>query len=200
MANISAYAPNPSPDGKWIAYGRGHIGITDLPERLILMATDASETRVINASLDREVTDLAWSPESQLLLTIESEGNTLPWIYQLETGKLTQAHDGIYDIEQITAGDNGMTAMTVSTPGNPQELYILSRDGFREATSFNHEWLDEVIVQEVHELRFQSPHGEVQGWYLLPCRLRRGRHISPCAEHSWRSTRGLGLLDQVNVA
>ena len=30
---FSAYAPLPSPDGKWLAYERSHIGVTDLPTR-----------------------------------------------------------------------------------------------------------------------------------------------------------------------
>ena len=170
----SAYAPYPSPDGKWIAYGRGHIGITDLPERLVVMATDDSEERVINESLDREVFDLAWSPESRLMLSIESDGNLQPWVYDPESDSLSQAHDGRYEIEQISAGVDGAMAMSLSTPGNPQELYILSRGELREATRFNHEWLDEVIVQEVHELRFNSPHGALQGWYLLPVGYKDG--------------------------
>ena len=170
----SAFAPYPSPDGKWIAYGRNHIGLTDMPERLVLTATAGAEERVINESLDREVFDLAWSPESRLMLSIESEGNLQPWKYDPESGSLTKAHDGIYDIEQISAGGDGIMAMSVSTPSNPQELYILSGDELREATRFNHEWLDEVIVQEVHELRFNSPQGAVQGWYLLPVDYKDG--------------------------
>lgn len=165
---FSAYAPFPSPDGNWIAYGRGHIGITDMPERLVVMATDGSETRIINESLDREAFDLAWSPDNQLALSVESEGNLLPWIYNPQSDSLFLAHDGRYEIEQISAGDDGIMAMSVSTPSNPQELYILSGGELREATRFNHEWLEEVIVQEVHELRFNSPNGAVQGWYLLP--------------------------------
>jgi dipeptidyl aminopeptidase/acylaminoacyl peptidase len=170
----SAYAPSPSPDGRWIAYGRGHIGITDMPERLALMGVDGSETRVINEALDREVFDLAWAPDNELILSIESEGNLLLWVYQPETDSLNLAHDGLYDIEQIAAGGKSLTAMTVSTPTNPQELYVLCNGEFREATSFNHEWLAEVIVQGVQELRFQSPHGEVQGWYLLPVGYQEG--------------------------
>ena len=171
----SAYSPNPSPDGKWIAYGRGHIGVTDMPERLVIMSTDGAESRVINETLDREVFDLAWSPESRLALSIESEGNLLPWTYDPEGDALAQAHDGIYEIEQLSAGASGLLAMTVSTPRNPQELYILGGGAFREATGFNHEWLDEVIVQEVHELRFHSPQGAVQGWYLHPVGYERGK-------------------------
>ena len=171
----SAYAPSPSPDGKWIAYKRGHIGVTDMPERLVILSTDGAESRLINESLDREVFDLAWSPESRLMLSIESDGNLLPWIYDPETDALKQAHDGIYEIEQISAGADGLLAMTVSTPRNPQELYILRGGEFRESTGFNHDWLDEVIVQEVQELRFTSPQGEVQGWYLLPAGYESGK-------------------------
>ena len=52
---FSVYAPTPSPDGKWIACGRGHIGVTDMPERLLLIAADGSETRVVNETLDRKL-------------------------------------------------------------------------------------------------------------------------------------------------
>ncbi len=173
--SYTAYGPTPSPDGKWIAYRRGHIGVTDLPERLVLMSADGAETRVINADLDREVIDLAWSPDSELLLSIEGEGNILPWLYQPESAELAQLHDGIFEIEQIAAGANGLAALTLSTPRNPQELYLLSNGGLREATTFNHDWLAEVFVQDVHELRYESPQGPVQGWYLLPLDYEAGK-------------------------
>ena len=171
----SAYSPSPAPDGSWIAYSRAHIGITDKPERLLLLSTAGADSRVINARLDREVFDRAWSPESQLALCIESEGNRLPWTYDPAADKLKQLDAGRYEIEQISAGARGLTAMTVSTPSNPHELYILTGDGIREATGFNHAWLDEVMVQAINELRFDSPQGEVQGWYLLPVGYEKGK-------------------------
>ena len=170
----SAFSPQPSPDGSWIAYARSHIGVTDRPERLVVAATDGSEARVINETLDREVFDLAWSPDNQLALSIESQGNLLPWIYDPDADALRLAQAGTYEIEQLSAGGNGLLALTVSTPANPQELYILSAGDLREATCFNHDWLEEVIVQEVQELRYDSPNGAVQGWYLLPVGYERG--------------------------
>ena len=164
----SVYAPEPSPDGKWIACERSPIGITDMPTRLLVMAADGSETRIVNQAIDRETFDYAWSPEGTLALTLESEGKILPWRYDPESDSLSPAHEGIYEIEQIDSGRGGLLAMTVSTPGNPQELYVLVDGELKEATNFNHTLLDEVFVQDVHELRYESPNGAVQGWYILP--------------------------------
>ncbi len=171
----SVYLPTPSPDGKWLACGRSLIGVTDIPMRLLVMAADGSDVRIVNEVHDREVMDWAWSPDSKLAFTLESEGTVLPWLYDPESDASQQLHAGICDIEQIDIGIGGSLAMTVSTPRNPQELYTLSGDRFVEASQFNHAWLEEVIVQDLHELRFQSPHGEVQGWYICPVGYEAGK-------------------------
>ena len=172
---FNVYAPLPSPDGKWIACGRMVINITDFPTRLLVMAVDGSDVRVVNESIDREANDWKWSPDNKLAFAVETEGTALPWLYDPISDECLLLHDGIYEIEQLDIGAGGTLAMTVSTPENPQELYMLREDNFVEATSFNHEFLNEVIVQEVHELRFQSPNGEVQGWYLLPVGHENGK-------------------------
>ena len=172
----SIYLPTPSPDGKWIACGRSRIGVTDIPMRFLVISSDGSETRVINEQYDREVSGWAWSPDSKLAFAVVSEGTVLPYLYDPESNTSEQLHDGIYEIEQLDIGKGGQLAMTVSTPKNPQELYTFDKDkGFQEATTFNHKWLSEVIVQDVHELRFQSPHGEVQGWYIHPVGYEEGK-------------------------
>ena len=177
---FSVYAPKPSPDGRWIACARSPIGITDTPALLVILSTDGRETRVVNESLDREAVDWAWSQDNVLALSIESEGTVLPWLYDPDADQLNRAHEGVYDVEQIDIGANGALAMTVSTPANPQELYLLAQGQFREVTSVNHDWLDEVIVQPVRELRFDSPDGEVQGWYILPVGYETGA-LAPLA-------------------
>ena len=171
----SLYLPTPSPDGQWLACGRRLIGITDSPTRLLVMAVDGSDARVINAEHDREALDWAWSTESKLAFALESEGAALPWLYDPQTDDSQQLDDGIYDIEQLDIGVGGRLAMTVSTPRNPQELYTLADGKLAEVSQFNHAWLNEVIVQDVHELRFQSPHGEAQGWYIHPVGYEAGK-------------------------
>jgi dipeptidyl aminopeptidase/acylaminoacyl peptidase len=172
----NVYLPTPSPDGKWIACGRTLIGITDVPMRFVVMSSDGSETRIVNEQYDREVDDWAWSPDSKLAFTIASEGTTLPYLYDPKSNISKQLHDGLYDIEQLDIGKDGKLAMVVSTPKNPQELYTFDRsNGFQEATTFNHGWLNEVIVQDVHGFRFQSPQGEVQGWYIHPVGYEEGK-------------------------
>ena len=172
----NVYLPTPSPDGKWIACGRTGIGVTDVPMRFLVMASDGSETRIINEQYDREVEDWAWSPDSKLAFTIATEGTTLPCLYDPISDTSEQLHNGIYDIEQLDISQDGQLAMTVTTPKNPQELYTLNaKNGFQEVTNFNHKWLDEVIVKDVHEFRFQSPNGEVQGWYIYPVGYEEGK-------------------------
>jgi dipeptidyl aminopeptidase/acylaminoacyl peptidase len=169
------YSPLPSPDGKWLAYFSRVVDVTDIPSSLVVMSTDGTDSRVITAQYDREVEDFTWSVDSQLVFTLSSEGTVNPYRYEPQSDASEQLHSGLYDIEQITVNADGMLAMSVSTPHNPQELYTLDGDTFAEATTFNHAWLSEVYVQEVHELRFQSPHGEVQGWYIKPVGYEDGK-------------------------
>ena len=165
---FNVYAPLPSPDGKWIACGRSLINITDIPTRLVVMAVDGSDVRIVNQTIDREAIDWKWSPDNKLAFVVQTEGRALPCLYDPTTDESTFAHEGTYEIEQLDIGRDGVLAMTVSTPENPQELYTLRDGAFTEATRFNHDLLSQVIVQDVRQLRFQSPNGEVQGWYLLP--------------------------------
>lgn len=116
----SNYAPLPSPDGKWLAFGRVPIGVTDIPMRLLVMAVDGTEFRIVNEAIDREAVEWAWSQENQLAFTVESEGRTLPWIYDPASDTSRQLHDGLYDIEQFDIGVGGVMSMTVSTPQNPR--------------------------------------------------------------------------------
>jgi len=168
------YLPLPSPDGKWLAYIRRVVGITDIPMRLIVMSTDGSDIRVVSDKYDREAVHWSWSPDNKLAFALASEGVANPYLYDPETDTSEQLHSGLYDIENLAINADGTLAMSVSTPQNPQELYTLNGDTFTEATCFN-EWLDGVIVQDVHELRFESPHGEVQGWYLKPVGYEDGK-------------------------
>ncbi len=162
------YLPSLSSDGKWIAYVRRVVDVTDIPMRLVVMASDGTDIRIVNESYDRETFHWAWSPNNQLAFVLGSEGTANPYLYDPATDTSKQLHSGIYDIEQLAINADNTLAMTVSTPKNPQELYTLTGNDFAEITTFNHKWLEEVIVQDVHELRFESPHGEVQGWYIKP--------------------------------
>ena len=164
----SLYDPLPSPDGEWLALGMLPVDATDIPMRLLLLSLRDGDMRAINETLDREALSWRWSSDGKLAFTLESEGTTTPWLYNLDSDSSRQLHAGRYDIEDFDIADSGKLAMSVSTPRNPCELYTLLGGDFREATDFNHAWLDEVIVQEVRELRYMTPQGPAQGWYMLP--------------------------------
>ena len=170
----SLYDPLPSPDGEWLALGMLPVDATDIPMRLLLLSLHDGEMRAINETLDREALSWRWSSDGKLAFTLESEGTTTPWLYNPGSDSSRQLHAGRYDIEDFDIADSGKLAMSVSTPRNPCELYTLLGGDFREATDFNHEWLDEVIVQEVRELRYMTPQGNAQGWYMLPLDYQPG--------------------------
>jgi len=172
--DYNIYLPLPSPDGKWLAYIRRVVGVTDIPMRLIVMSTDGTDIRVVTKPYDRQAVHWSWSPDSKLAFALASEGTTTPYLYDPEADTSEQLHNGLYDIENIAINGDGLLAMSISTPQNPQELYTLSGDEFNEVTYFN-DWLDEIIVQDVHELRFDSPHGKVQGWYIKPVGYEDGK-------------------------
>ena len=174
--DFNEYLPLPSPDDNWVAYVRRVLGATDYPNRLVVRSTDGSDIRVVTDPLDREIADYSWSDNSKLAFSVTSEGTTLPYLYDPDSDISEKLHDGLYDIESLDISLDGKLAMSASTPQNPQELYIWdSENGFRAATTFNQGWLDEVIVQEVHEMRFESPNGAVQGWYILPVGYEEGK-------------------------
>lgn len=174
--DYAVYAPTPSPDGKWIACVRIISMKTDYQGQFILIPTDGSGIRNINKSLDREAIVWAWSPDSKLTFGLASEGNVLPYVYDPVNDELEQLDSGIYEIGGIDISVDGALAMTISTPANPSELYTFDKSsGRKEVTDFNHEFLNEVIVQDVHELRYDSPNGQVQGWYIYPVGYEKGK-------------------------
>ena len=172
----SNYAPLPSPDGKWLAFGRVPIGVTDFPMRLLVMAVDGSDIRIVNEAIDREAVAWAWSQENQLAFTVESEGRTLPWIYGPCQRYFAPAARRPLRYRAIRHWRRRFDVHDRVHAAEPPGTSIFCGMGTssKRADSTGTGW-SEVIVQDARELRFQSPHGEIQGWYLLPVDYQPGQ-------------------------
>ncbi len=171
--------PALSPDGRWVAFMRTAKEATDDFFYLTLMPIDEEgEWLDINVGIDRQAHWMKWAPNNTLVAGFASEGRLLPHEYNPETETWTQLFEDDLEVLSCSVGANGQLAMTVSTPQNPNEVYCRPAKGadIHRLTHVNQDFLDEVIVQDVHEIRIQSDDGvEIQGWYILPVGYEEGQ-------------------------
>jgi dipeptidyl aminopeptidase/acylaminoacyl peptidase len=176
----SSFAPLPSPDGQWIAFGRiPREQLSERITRLSIMPAQGGEIRELNMELDRNIGDYHWKPDSSgILFTGLSEGNIELYEVSLEDGNIEKLIAGEMHIESFDVQADAGIAYNVSTPFNPSELFwqASSLDQPVQLTHVNQKFLDSVIVQKTHELRWTSPSGvEIQGWYILPVGYEEGK-------------------------
>jgi dipeptidyl aminopeptidase/acylaminoacyl peptidase len=180
--SFANYAPLPSPDGKWIAYGRrprNVPGETEAIVRLSVMPSSGGEAVDLNMQLDRSVVAYDWSPDGSAIIFSAGDSGDGP-IYRVTVGggEVETMLSGMFETMELTVGPDGSVAYTASTPANPGELYRQSpgNTDIVQLTELNRKFLDEVLVQDVHEMRFRNPQGEeLQGWYILPVGYEEGR-------------------------
>ena len=173
----AVFSGYPSPDGKWLTMHRRDAKNLAKTGEYVLQSLETGESRILNKALDRNIGGERWTDDNQLLFIAASEGSHLPYKYNPVADASTQLADGDFTFSGFNADTNGNLALAVSTPKNPSELYVLSADGEMKAlTEVNKSFLDDVQVQETHEIRFQAPSGtEIQGWYILPPDYEEGK-------------------------
>ncbi len=176
------FDPIPSPDGKWLAYSRlprQSGSITESVLRISVMPIDGGDTRDLNLAFDRSPIDIAWSKDSSSIIFSGLNYGDAP-IYRVPAsgGTVETLLSGRFKSDSISVDANGNVAFTASTPIFPVELNWLAAGSseYKSITDFNNDFLNEVIVQETHELRFKNPDGEeIQGWYILPVGYEEGK-------------------------
>lgn len=179
----SAFAPLPSPNGQWLAYihypRRRYFMDGQVPARLTIRPAEGGEARTLNLEFDRSIDDFAWlSDSSGLVFASPSMGDG--WVFKvvLESGSITSlASAGTFRASEISLSDEGGVAFAASMPSNPGELFWLApgKEVHQALTDFNAQWLKDVVVQETHEMWFDSPSGKkIQGWYILPVGYEEG--------------------------
>ncbi len=178
--------PRPSPDGRWIAYRR-------FPEakyfeilRLTIIPSEGGEPRDLTLEADLELAEsvrpwanFKWTADSSaLIFNANSWGNVEVYRVTVADGSIETIISGRMAVEELDLGPQGGIAFTASMPTNPSELFWMppEADEPEQVSEVNKKFLDEVIVQETHELRFRGPDGlELQGWYLLPVGYEEGK-------------------------
>ena len=187
-----------SPDGSNLAMIRvrntdARSLLENVPELVVQGVEDGVVTPVA-AELDRSIAAFDWAADSRsLTFAVESEGFTPLLRATLQATAMTTVCEGALLASALSVASDGSVAFAASTPVAPTELWLAGAGvpagpgdshagagvpaGARRLTDFNRSWLDEVIVQEPHELWFETPSGNrIQGWYLLPVGYEDGAH------------------------
>src|SRR5262245_9886096 len=83
------FAPAPSPDGKWIAYG-------DQTQSLYVMPAEGGERKVVDKSAKAEINDYTWSADGRWLAYTKQMDNdyTAVAVYDTKTGESTTLSHG----------------------------------------------------------------------------------------------------------
>jgi dipeptidyl aminopeptidase/acylaminoacyl peptidase len=173
--------PVVSPDGRKIAF----IGYDDKVQtyqvtKLHVMNIDGSGKRELLADLDRSVSDLVWSTDSDgIFYQYDDHGDTKIAFTSLDS----QSRDIATNLGGTTIGrpygggsfsvsDNGAIAYTHVTPHRPAELAVVEnrRSDPKVITSFNAGLLDWRQLGVVEEIWYKSSIDgrDIQGWVVTP--------------------------------
>ncbi len=176
----SSVDPTASPDGEWIAFVRfPREQLSERIARLAIMPAAGGEIRDLNLEFDRNFNEFKWIPDSSgLLINALNEGDIELYRISLATGEVEKEIGGTQYIEAFDVHAEAGIAFTSSTAFDPSELYwqASSVDKPVQMTQVNQKFLDSVIIQKQHEIRWKSPSGiEIQGWYLLPVDYEQGK-------------------------
>ena len=177
----ASFSPQPSPDGNWIAFIRypHRDSMSEHITRLAVVSADGGDVRDLNIALDQSALGFSWTADSSAIVFNGWTRGTGP-IHKVtvDGSEMDIVAEGDFKSIQLDQHENGDIAFTASTYNTLTELFWLPA-GSNEATQmshFNQKFIDEVIVQEHHELVFTSPDGnEVQGWYMLPVGYEEGQ-------------------------
>ncbi len=174
--DISDTSPQISPDGKWVAFIR-MIMPFDALERLIVKPVDGGEERTLNLEIDRAPFNFRWTADNILIANVGDQGDSVFYRIDPADGAYEQLFTDRIEAAELDVSPLGGVTFTASTPYNPQELFWLPSGASSpvQVTAFNEKFLDGVVVQEVHEMRYETPNGEIQGWYMLPVGYEEGK-------------------------
>ncbi len=172
--------PLPSPDGRWIAYLRTPVENMAAAQALLaVIPADGGEPRDLTREFDRSLVSFEWARDGNtLVFSANSWGACEIYAVSPQGGPVERVVSGKMDIQYMDTGPDGGIAFAASTPLSPPELFWQApgADEPIPLTSVNTKFLNEVIVQPTHELRYTAPDGQqLQGWYILPVGYEEGK-------------------------
>jgi len=170
-AGHTAFSPDVSPDGRWLAFARVNEDRSLYRNTtLALMPAAGGEVIDLTASLDRSVGAWRWSRDSAwLYFVLIGDGAGNLYRAHVPDGRIEQLTDAAQEITAFDVGPDGRLAFAASTPGDPSALYLREPDGaIRLLYQPNAKFLAEHEVRPAEEVRYESEGYEIQGWVITP--------------------------------
>ncbi len=141
--------------------------------RLAIISAQGGEAQVLTKAFDRQVDEgsLRWSADgSSIVFSAASEGSRGLW--RVRPGDEPEALlSGELEVSAYDMAADGSIVCALSSAADPSSLHWLdaASDKPRALARPNEGFLNEIIVQPVHEQRFTGPAGtNLQGWLILP--------------------------------
>ena len=166
--------PQPSPNGRWIAYtGYDDQKFTNHVGSLYVMDTAGNSKKVWASSLPSRPTDVTWAADSSgVYYSMEERGTENVYFVALD-GKPRQVTDGVHMLRSFSMAANGQTAAIRSAYHEPTVLvtFDIKRPGatLAKLVDVNTDVLQGRKLGDVEEMSFTSKDGlKVQGWLVKP--------------------------------
>lgn len=163
-------SPSWSPDGKYIAYKKSQFATFDIYDQaqLAVIAAAGGEPKIINPTLDRNVSDPKWSADSKsIFVTVEDDRRTHIASFDLN-GKKTMHTSGDRIFYALQRNDNTMVAIE-SNPSNPGEVCLIEQDKVTQLTHVFDDYMKDLKLSTPQPFTSKSKDGTlVNGLLYLP--------------------------------
>lgn len=173
VAGYTCFRPQPSPDGRWLAFERSF----DDPEAyqpgtLALMPVRGGDVIDLTGALDRTLGDARWSPDGRYIyFTLNKDGAVGLW--RIRVGKRVGQPEALmraaHEINAMDVLPDSGVAFAASTAADPSALYSRDARGrTRVIEQPNRAFLAEHAVGRVEALRYASDGRTIHGWLITP--------------------------------
>ena len=141
-------------------------------------AAPAAKLTFLMPTLDRAVSNVAWSADGQSLSFLLQDDRTLNVGRVPAEGSATgpiRVSTGRRSIRASSGGKDGNFAVLMTTPTEPAEIYALEGSSFRRLTSHNAPLLAELQLATTEDFQSKSKDGaEVRGLIVKPAGYQPG--------------------------